>query len=304
MDKESGVYFTVTDNSIQTSGASALKVLIPMLTVKGEIGLNYVTADTYKDILGYDLSYNSNYEGLARILEKVSYAYVWRINQNAKLANAYFTSTESEKESRADCDNFEEITNLDPAPIVAVANKNVGDPGTIAVKFTPKPVVTTVINENPVASMPQVIKMDDVSETETELFDGVEIKSGCKIYNSSNNSLIAIIKPNYDDELKVYKVSDGKIIDDVITVDTINTWTDGTNFFNSAMQLMDEPAGTPGTPVVLGNVRNGQYDVINDAWQIAGESVYYNDEMRTYVPVGTKGTGVAIGEVYIADGSE
>ena len=72
MDKESGVYLTITDNSFQTPGASNMKTLVAMLTTKGELGLNLVTANDFKDILGYDLKYNSNYYGLGSLLEDVS----------------------------------------------------------------------------------------------------------------------------------------------------------------------------------------------------------------------------------------
>ena len=94
-DKESGVYLTITDNSFETPGVSAMVPLVVMTTTKGQLGLNNVNANNFKNILGYDLKYNPNYYGLNSILQSVSYAYVWRINQGAKLANAYFTSAAS-----------------------------------------------------------------------------------------------------------------------------------------------------------------------------------------------------------------
>lgn len=95
-DKASGVYLTITDNSIQTSGGVQMKVVVPMRTLKGDLGLNRVTATNFEDILGYDLNYNSNYYGLRNILSYVTYADVWRVNQNAYFGNAYVTKTTTE----------------------------------------------------------------------------------------------------------------------------------------------------------------------------------------------------------------
>ena len=96
-DKESGVYLTITDNSFETPGVSAMVPLVVGTFTKGKLGLNLVNANNFKNILGYDLKYNSNYYGLNEILQNVSYAYVWRINQGAKMANAYFIDTTSDK---------------------------------------------------------------------------------------------------------------------------------------------------------------------------------------------------------------
>ena len=62
-DKESGVYLTIEDNSFETPGASAMVPLIIATTTKGKLGLNLVNANNFKNILGYDLKYNSNYYG-------------------------------------------------------------------------------------------------------------------------------------------------------------------------------------------------------------------------------------------------
>ena len=299
MDKESGVYLTITDNSFETGGASQLKVLVPMLTTKGKLGMNYVTASTYKDILGYDLSYNSNYYGLAKILEKVSYAYVWRLNQGAKLANAYFMSATSDKESNDDAETFEDITQLDPAPILAVANKTVGNPGTIALKFTPTPLTSTVPNEVPSPTSPQTIVVEDVSQNEEIELYGETIKSGCILYDSSNSNPVAVIMLNHEDELKVYKVVDGTIQTDTITIDKFNIWSDGTNFYNASMEISTEPQGTPEETKDLGNVRQSEYGVTYDTWNIG--DTYYDSSYTAITPEGSAGTAVSIAPTYIAD---
>lgn len=302
MDKQSGVYLTIDDQSFQTGGASLLRVIVPMLTTKGELGMNYVTAETFKDILGYDLDYNSNYYGLAKILEKVSYAYVWRLNQGAKMANAYFLSTSSDKESSDDCETFEDITMLDPAPIFAAANTTVGNAGTTAIKFTPLPISSSVPNEGASPSTPQTIVVEDVSPREEKELYGKTIKNGCVIYDSVGESVIAIIMPNYDDELRVYKVVDGEIVDDVITTDLYNIWTDGTKFYNALMQETIEPQGEPGTPNVIGTVRNTNYNVSTNVWEVGDKS--YNEDLGEITPEGTKGSTTALADVYIADGTE
>jgi len=302
MDKQSGVYLTIDDQSFQTGGASLLRTIIPMLTTKGKLGMNYVTAENFKDILGYDLDYNANYYGLAKILEKVSYAYVWRLNQNAKMANAYFVSTSSNKESNEDCETFEDITMLDPTPVLAAANTSVGDAGVTAIKFAPLPISSSVPNEGASPSTPQTIVIEDVSPREEKNLYGKTIKNGCVLYDSVGESVVAVIMLNHDDELRVYKVVDGEIITDVITVDLYNIWTDGTKFYNALMQETVEPQGEPGTPKVIGTVRNTNYDVHDNVWELDGKS--YNEDLAEITPEGTKGSPTAFADVYIADGTE
>lgn len=299
MDKESGVYLTITDNSFETPGTSGMKVLIPMQTTKGELGLNLVNANNFKDILGYDLKYNSNYYGLNNMLQNLQYAYVWRLNQGAKLANAYFENTTDGKKSSDNAETFEEITNLEPKPILAISLKNVGDPQTTAVKFAPTPLDDTRTNEFPSASVPQELKFEDVSETEKNFYGTTEIKGGCIFYDAIGNTIVGIIKPNYNGTLSVYKVVDGEIVDDVISEITANTWTDGTTFYGSDMLEMEEPEGEYDGETELGIVRESSYTVHKDAWSFA-DKFWNEDEAEITEPTGTAGTPVSLGEAYIA----
>lgn len=298
MDKESGVYIVITDNTFETTGVSSMQTLIPMLTTKGEIGLNTVNINNFKDVLGYDLDYNSNYYGLSKILSQVSTAKVWRINQDAKLANAYFLSKESGKLSEVDAETFDDITHLDPGPILALALKNVGNPQTTAVKFTPVPNEETVVNESPLPSNPQTIVFDDVSETETSSYNNTEIKGGCIFYNSSDNTPVGIIKANKEGELTLYKIVDGNIVDDVYETISNNTWTDGTNFFDSSTLIMEEPEGEHTDPVEIGDAYISTYPVENDAWALG--STYFNENVVQIIPEGTPGTPSTLCEGYIA----
>lgn len=298
-DKESGVYLTITDNSFETPGVSAMVPLVIGTFTKGKIGLNLVNANNFKNIVGYDLKYNSNYYGLNEILQNVSYAYVWRINQGAKLANAYFESVDSDKASVEDAETFEDVKNLDPKPILAMSLKDVGNPQTTAIKFTPTPDEITVANEFATPSTPQEIVFDDVSETESTVYNGKEIKGGCVIYNGSNNAVVGIIKPNYDGRLSVYKVVDGEIVDDVITTVTTNTWSDGTNFYGSDMLPMEEPEGDPSEPLELGKVRKSTYIEQHICWTLNNK--FYDDEYHEIEePAGTATSGTSLGEALIA----
>jgi len=302
MDKESGVYLTITDNSFQTPGASNMKTLVTMLTTKGKLGLNLVTANDFKDILGYDLKYNSNYYGLGSLLEDVSYAYVWRLNQNAKLANAYFTSTETIKASKADAESFADITELDPKPILAAALKDVGNPQTTAIKFTPVADESTVMNEFPQPSSPQEMVFPDVSETETATYDGKQIKGACIFYNSSDNAPVAVIKENKEGQLTLYKIADGAIEDDVYKTISTNTWTDGTNFYGADTLPMEEPEGEHTTPKNIGEVSIGTYSVTNDVWNVGSTDL--NQDVEIIIPSGTAGTAVTLCEGYVATSSD
>ena len=298
-DKESGVYLTITDNSFETPGVSAMVPLVIGTFTKGKIGLNLVNANNFKNIVGYDLKYNSNYYGLNEILQNVSYAYVWRINQGAKLANAYFESVDSDKASLGDAETFEDVKNLDPKPILAMSLKDVGNPQTTAIKFTPTPDEITVANEFATPSTPQEIVFDDVSETESTVYNGKEIKGGCVIYNGSNNAVVGIFKPNYDGRLSVYKVVDGEIVDDVITTVTTNTWSDGTNFYGSDMLPMEEPEGDPSEPLELGKVRKSTYIEQHICWTLNNK--FYDDEYHEIEePAGTATSGTSLGEALIA----
>lgn len=217
MEKASGVYLTITDNSfIAQAGTQALKVIVPMLTNKGKVGLNYVTADTFKDIVGYDPEYNSNYVGLSRILENVAYAQVWRLNQGTKLANAYFESKTSEKKFNDDAETPEDVLMMDPAPLIAVGNKSTGDWQTSAVKINPLHSQVTQQNTNATEATPQVITLDPVNQKEVTTLGEVEVSNGLIFYNSSDNAVVGAVKKNIDGEWKVYKVVDGEIVDDVV----------------------------------------------------------------------------------------
>lgn len=218
MDKASGVYLSLTDNSIVSSGLSQLVCLIPMLTTKGKIGINMVTAETMEDVVGYDVDYNPNYYGLKSILENVSYAKVWRLNQGATLANAYVKG--NTKSSAEGLTNFDSITSSGVSD-VAFAMLNPGDSGKYAVKLSPVPNITSVVNTAPTPSTPQVITFDksEINENETITVKSyaddsdVEIMSGIEFYNSSNNEFIGALRKDPDDEdkIKVYQLVDGAI---------------------------------------------------------------------------------------------
>lgn len=302
MDKASGVYMTIKDSSFISGGTSSLKIIVPMLTVKGELGINRVTANNFKDILGYDLKYNSNYLGLQKLLENMSYIDVWRLNQNSKLANAYFATKESDKEFNDNCDSFDEIVNVDNKPVVAVANKTTGAWQTTGIKFVPTETVFTEANANANATNPQTITIENVSQTEKTTFDEQEIQNGCVFYNSSNNSIVGIIKKNRNDEFKVYKVVDGEIVDDEITYATHNVWTDGTKFFSSDTLETTEPAGEVTTTKELGAIRTATQTVHTDSWALDG--VTYNKDIEEFTPSGTRGTGSTVCKGYIATAAD
>lgn len=224
METASGVYLHIYDNSFEAiNGASSVKPIIPMLTTKGKLGLNMVTARTARDILGYDLEYNSNYYGLERILETVSYAMVWRLNQNAKLGNAYFADASSTKAFNNDAETVEDIFNTDPKPLFAVANKDVGNWQTTAIKLKPTYTVGSVANTNPTSTTTQIIEYDDVSSTEKFTIGETEVEGGILFYNSSNSDVVGIVKKNVENNFKAYKVVDGVVIDDVVEEGAIVT---------------------------------------------------------------------------------
>ena len=270
MEKASGVYLTITDNSfIAQAGTQVMKVIVPMLTTKGKVGFNYVTADTFKDVVGYDLEYNSNYYGLQQILQNVSYAQVWRLNQDSKLANAYFASKTSDKAYNDDADTVEDVTMMDPKPLIAIGNKSTGNWQTSAVKINPLHSEITQQNTNATRDNPQIIVLDVVNETEMTTLGDVSVLDGLIFYNSSDNAVVGAIKKNADDEWKVYKVVDGELVDDEMETVTTDVWKNGSKFLNASMQEVTEPEGTASTPVEIGVVRetgNQMYKSILGSW--------------------------------------
>lgn len=206
MDKESGVYIYITDNSIQTSGSQEIVSIVPMLTQKGELGLNYVTADTMKDVLGYDLDYNSNYYGLSLILSYLSYVYVWRLNQNAYLGNVYIASADaSATTSLASCKTEEQLEALEGV-YLAVGHKNVGNWGAYAVKINP-----TMQNQTQTEMTSGSFSINNVSSVEPSFsYNNVDYFGGLQIYNAEGTSLVALVKLE-DTTYNVYKVSDGVV---------------------------------------------------------------------------------------------
>ena len=94
MDKKSGVYYYLTDNSLRAGGSSAFAGIVPMYTTKGAVGkLTTVTAIDYREKLGYDLDYNPNYAGLDLMLSSVTKLDVLRLNKGATVANTVWSST-------------------------------------------------------------------------------------------------------------------------------------------------------------------------------------------------------------------
>lgn len=303
MEKASGVYLTITDNSfIAQAGAQSMRVIVPMLTTKGKLGFNRVTANDFKDIVGYDLEYNSNYLGLSRILEYVSYVDVWRLNQESKLANAYFLTKTSDKEYVADAESIEDVTMMDPAPLLAVGNKSTGDWQTSAIKINPLHSETTQQNTNGTAVDPQIIKLNPVNKTEETKIGDISVLNGLLLYNSSDNAIVGAIKKNILDEYKLYRVVDGELIDDVIFIQETDTWKDGSKFYDSAMQEITEPEGDASEPVDIGVVRQSTYQRTNSVWKM-GDSFISSEFAPTIEPQGTASSPVNLCKAFAENGS-
>ena len=132
--RASGVYWTLTDESIKVAGSTALLGVVFMLTTKGKMNeLIRVTSSDFEEKLGYDLAYNPNYFGLKKMLEKVSYLDVVRLNYKAACANLY------EKDGAIlNYDNLEQDVSLEEvASTFAVSMKDVGNDARHFVKVSP-----------------------------------------------------------------------------------------------------------------------------------------------------------------------
>ena len=211
LEKASGVYLTITDNSFQTSGTQSLNVVVPMLTTKGNIGLNYVTADTLDDVIGpYDPTFCPNYYGIKRILENVSYAQVWRLNQNSKIANAYYSVAKGDKNTNSDARTIEDVKQL--SSVLAVGHKSTGNWQTTAVKFNPAFVSESVQNQHPITSSTQEITFTSISKTETTSINETEVLGSCIFFDSTDSIIVGCIK-KVDSSFNVYPVIDGNISD-------------------------------------------------------------------------------------------
>jgi len=85
MDKKSGVYYYLTDNSIRAGGASTFGGLVLMCTARVPGTLTSVSASDYKNKLGYDVDGNNSYAGLDMMLATVAKLEVLPMNVGAKV---------------------------------------------------------------------------------------------------------------------------------------------------------------------------------------------------------------------------
>lgn len=124
--RASGVYYQLTDASQQVAGSIALNALMFLKTEKGPIGeVITVTPKDYKDILGYNLNYNSNQYGLDKLMAKLQKLYVVRVNKDPYVSNVYFDNA-GVKSSLASCKDYSELEALAPPPDTWAANKTPG----------------------------------------------------------------------------------------------------------------------------------------------------------------------------------
>jgi hypothetical protein len=144
MDKASGVYYYLIDNSTRAVGSSLFGGVVPMFTVKGSVGkLLTVTAKDFKDILGYDLGYNPNYLGLETMLQSVSRLEVLRLNQHPCVGNYIWVQKESSGiigKSEEGIESAASVSVLDLGPgfdaVLWVSHKSPGFWGKFAVWVT------------------------------------------------------------------------------------------------------------------------------------------------------------------------
>lgn len=209
-EKASGVYLYITDNSIATGGASTLRVAVLMLTQKGKLGMNTVTANDFKEKLGYDLVYNPNYLGLTSLLESYSSVEVWRLNQGAHIGNAYISAgawaTAAGKTDPA------QISALVAAETnsVGVSFANPGDAGKYKIAILP--VLKSEVMANSLS-----LSISDVNETGTctfKLKDASDADVVCSknlvIYDALGESIIGIVKvASGSVSNKIFPVVDG-----------------------------------------------------------------------------------------------
>lgn len=188
MDKASGVYLKITDNSFQSSGLIDVQLIIPMLTKRGKIGLNEVNGSNYKDILGYDTSYNPNYVGLGRILENVAHAKVWRINHGAYVANV---SMAADANTWSSTPNIVDPDTLKSGKVIVIANSGPGNWGDVKVAVKPR-VSNIAIPATSSEAITQVLP-ETINTSVTETFNGATILSGLKFYDSTNTKVVGVV---------------------------------------------------------------------------------------------------------------
>ena len=218
MATASGVYWTLTDNSIEVDGSSSFEVIVPMLTVKGEVGkLNRVTASTYQDVIGYDLSYNPNYLGLQKMLANIDYLDVLRLNSEPTCGNVC--------DSDGELDSIEGITDdmdlSDVGTTFAIRTVNSGAYGNRYVRVRETVTSTKVsvpdiaVDDGTLAIVGKAVTNQDMVTAGYAIALPFGIGQGCHTrYNDeeyrallydSNGDLLAAIK---DDDLVYQAVKD------------------------------------------------------------------------------------------------
>lgn len=199
MEKKSSVYVNITDRTYQTGGTQELRPIIPMFTTKGEIGLNRVTAQNFKDIVGYDIDYNSNYLGLSKILDKVTYAYVWRLNQGASFGNKYWNGSAL---TSSEITNKNQLSAYD----FYVTQKTVGDIGDKGFQIIPRKVEYGITNTIKTSTDTITKTIDDLStKSRVSEFEGYDDYVS---FENAYGDIIGIVKTS---DKKIYRVSNGQI---------------------------------------------------------------------------------------------
>ncbi len=137
MDKASGVYFSLTDESVKISGSSSLDIIISGVSQKGSISkLNTVTANNLREVLGYDLSYSSEMLGVSQVLEVVDRIRFMRVNKDAYVGNAYYLEDAVAK-TLSSTSSAEEVSAISDL-VFSISHKDAGDWGPRAFKIVPR----------------------------------------------------------------------------------------------------------------------------------------------------------------------
>ncbi len=137
MDKASGVYFYLTDESVKVSGSSSLDLIVAGISQKGSLTeLNSVTANNLQEVLGYDLSYSSEMLGVRQVLEVVNKIRFLRTNKYAFVGNVYYlpdavARTSDSAESPSEISAISNVT-------FSISHKDPGDWGLRAFKVKPR----------------------------------------------------------------------------------------------------------------------------------------------------------------------
>jgi len=110
MERKSGVYWFLSDDSMRSGGNSQFEPVIVGFSPKGPVGRAVnLTGPTLEALVGYDIQRYPEMLGLARAVGMVTRLKFLRLNADTRHENVYFTAVGGTAATRADVGSADQL---------------------------------------------------------------------------------------------------------------------------------------------------------------------------------------------------